>query len=229
MSRRDAGHATDLLSEHALGMLRGAELRRVERHLRQCATCREELASWQQVADSLAYAPPPVEPSEELRERILGIGPAPAAERSLMRRLAPAWAALGVAALAVSVGFNVALWQRAGAAEALVAESRAVRLVPTADAAGASARLVPTADARRATLVAQGLPPLPPDRQYQLWLIKDGVRVSGGVFSVSPDGRAKVAVRAPMPLATYTGFGVTIEPAGGSPGPTGPRVLAGTS
>jgi anti-sigma-K factor RskA len=68
------------------------------------------------------------------------------------------------------------------------------------------------------------LEPLGPDQQYQLWLIKDG-RISGGVFDVGDDGYGSLTVRAPDPLDSYT-FGVTVEPAGGSPGPTGPRVLA---
>jgi anti-sigma-K factor RskA len=98
--------------------------------------------------------------------------------------------------------------------------------VGTQAAPGASARLVPSFDGRHGRLYVQGLPQLTSERQYQLWLIKDGARVNGGVFSVGPTGEGVLYVDAPVPLATYTGFGVTVEPAGGSPGPTGPRVLA---
>jgi anti-sigma-K factor RskA len=34
-----------------------------------------------------------------------------------------------------------------------------------------------------------------------------------------------VQVVAPQPLDTYSALGITIEPAGGSPAPTGPKVL----
>jgi anti-sigma-K factor RskA len=78
---------------------------------------------------------------------------------------------------------------------------------------------------RIGTLIADHLEPLSPDQQYQLWLIENGDRLDGGVFDVGDDGYGSLTVRAPEPLDSYA-FGVTIEPAGGSPGPTGPRVLA---
>jgi anti-sigma-K factor RskA len=83
----------------------------------------------------------------------------------------------------------------------------------------------PAADS--ALLVASRLPPLPPDRAYQLWLVRDGQRVSGGVFRVDPEGYGWLKVRAPQALASYTRVGITVEPLGGSPGPTGARVLGG--
>jgi anti-sigma-K factor RskA len=58
-----------------------------------------------------------------------------------------------------------------------------------------------------------------------LWLIQDGQRTSGGVFSVSDEGYGSLWISSPEPLATYSAFGITIEPAGGSPGPTGDKVL----
>ena len=226
MSKRAAQHVADLLPDRALGCLSSRDLRRVERHLRSCAACRSELDSWLAVTDQLAFAPAPVEPSPELRERILA-RPLPAAGRRARAtpRLVLAWSALGLALIA-SAGLNLALWRRARAAETLYAEARTVRMVATQAAPGASGRLVPSIDGRHARLLVQGLPLLPAERQYQLWLVKDGARVSGGVFSVSAKGSAVLAVEAPVPLATYTGFGVTVEPAGGSAGPTGQRVLA---
>jgi anti-sigma-K factor RskA len=74
-------------------------------------------------------------------------------------------------------------------------------------------------------LVVDHLPPLDPAHQYQLWLIQDGQRTSGAVFSVNPEGYGSVWVSSPQPLANYSAFGVSIEPAGGSLAPTGARVL----
>jgi anti-sigma-K factor RskA len=65
---------------------------------------------------------------------------------------------------------------------------------------------------------------------YQVWLIQpDGHRTSGGLFHPEP-GQPFVSVVIPSerPFSDFTGLGVTIEPAGGSPAPTGVRVL-GTS
>jgi len=76
-------------------------------------------------------------------------------------------------------------------------------------------------------LMAQNLPDLDKDHQYQLWLIRDGQRTSGGVFSLSDANEGRLQVFAPGSLLFYDSFGVTIEPAGGSPDPTGEKVLGG--
>jgi len=229
MSRRDLEHVADLLAEHSLGVLRGAELRRVERHLRHCAACGSELAAWQEVADQLACVPAPVQPPPALIGRILDRLPAPAALHAGGRlrgvRLSPGWAALVLVALLASIGANIALWLRTESAEGLLTDPSAVHMVATQAALGAGGRLVPSMNSGRATLLVEGLPGLPPGSQYQLWLIRDGARTSGGVFSVDREGCAVLFVNPPAPLSTYSGFGITVEPAGGSPGPTGVRVL----
>jgi anti-sigma-K factor RskA len=71
-----------------------------------------------------------------------------------------------------------------------------------------------------------GLTPLPSNQIYQAWLVHpDGARTSAGLLE--PDAESNFAVlviEAPTPLSDFAGFGMTIEPAGGSPGPTGPKV-----
>jgi anti-sigma-K factor RskA len=71
------------------------------------------------------------------------------------------------------------------------------------------------------------MPQLQPDQTYQVWLIDaEGKRKSGGVFtadSVSPF--TSTPVNLTEKITSYTGLGVTIEPAGGSPQPTGERVF----
>jgi anti-sigma-K factor RskA len=80
----------------------------------------------------------------------------------------------------------------------------------------------------RAQLSVAGLPALPPDQQYQLWFIQpDQMRVSGGVFRVTAAGTAVVDILLPADYRTYQRVGITVEPAGGSPTPTGPNVLMG--
>jgi anti-sigma-K factor RskA len=76
--------------------------------------------------------------------------------------------------------------------------------------------------------VVDSLPVLDVTHQYQLWLIKDGKRTSGGVFSVSQAGYGALAISSPQPLKEFAAFGITIEPAGGSPGPTGDKVMGGS-
>lgn len=69
---------------------------------------------------------------------------------------------------------------------------------------------------------------LPADKVYQLWLIRDGQRTSGGTFTVDANGRGQVPIHPPLPIREYQSMGVTVEPTGGSPGPTGARVLRGS-
>jgi anti-sigma-K factor RskA len=76
--------------------------------------------------------------------------------------------------------------------------------------------------------VVSGLPPLPPDRSYQLWLAQaDHTWASAGVFRVNARGEAVVLASLSGALSAYYGCGITEEPARGSPAPTGPRVLTG--
>lgn len=73
-------------------------------------------------------------------------------------------------------------------------------------------------------LVVRDLPPLV-GGSYQLWLIKDGKRTDGGVFNTDAMGSHQLSIQAPIPLNSYQAFGITIEPDGGSPGPTGNKVM----
>ncbi len=77
-----------------------------------------------------------------------------------------------------------------------------------------------------ALLVIFGLPPVTGDKTYQLWLITDSTRVSGGTFTTNERGYAMTAVEAPMPLKNFQSVGVTTEPKGGSTWPSGERVMA---
>ncbi len=226
MSRR-AEHMTDLLPEYALGLMRGSERRRAERHLRGCAGCRAELASWLAVTDGLAFAPRPVEPPPALKEKLFARLPAsaPGSRRLRAPRIAMSWAAAVLAVLVALAAVNVVLWRKLGIAQTVYAETLSVPMVGTEAAFGAAGSLVPSIDGRHAMLKVRGLPTLPSQRQYQLWLVKDGVRTNGGVFSVDRTGWAVLVLSPPHRLSTYTAFGVTVEPRGGSPGPTGPRVL----
>ncbi len=96
-----------------------------------------------------------------------------------------------------------------------------------APAPEAIAMLALSPDRPEAFLVVDDLPPLPAGKIYQVWLIRDGQRESGGLFDVEPDGENVIVVRSQQPLANYQAVEVTVEPAGGSPSPTSPRVMGG--
>ncbi len=61
------------------------------------------------------------------------------------------------------------------------------------------------------------LPEPPPDKQYQLWAIVDGVPKSMGVFDIKID--STILQEVPF-VANVSAFAVTLEQKGGSPTPT---------
>ena len=78
-----------------------------------------------------------------------------------------------------------------------------------------------------AVLNVWGLETLSNEQDYQVWLIEpDQSRISGGVFQ-SSDQAAYVSfvIESPTTFESFIGLGVTIEPSGGSSGPTGPRIF----
>jgi len=76
---------------------------------------------------------------------------------------------------------------------------------------------------------AEQLPALPAQKTYQLWLVPtDGAPISAGIFQSEDSVRALLSGQVPA-NTTPKAFAVTVEPAGGVPQPTGPKVLLGAS
>jgi anti-sigma-K factor RskA len=233
----------ELLPAYALGSLDENEASRVAQHLDICVECRAELLSYQAVVDRLALATPDAMPPARLKQQILGqlqtprLEPAIEPHRSwgqrivdLFQRTAPAWGLASLALVVLLVLSNLWWWQRADREGPMVTSGgmQVVAMVGTDAAPAAVGTLVISGDGEYGTLVVDGLPALAPDYQYQLWLIRDGQRTSGGVFSVNPEGYGALWISSPEPLSSYPAFGITIEPEDGSPGPTGDKVLGGS-
>ncbi len=101
-------------------------------------------------------------------------------------------------------------------------------LAGTEVASRAAGRLYGGHDEDAFVVVTYDMPALPPNHVYQLWLIDSaGGRASGGTFTVDPRGRGWLFGHSPQPLGQYQAVGVTVEPLGGSPAPTGARMLGG--
>ncbi|HFD39493.1 MAG TPA: hypothetical protein ENJ31_06555 [Anaerolineae bacterium] len=235
-------HVTDLLAAYALGSLDAEEAAQVAGHLSDCPLCRAELAAFEAVADHLALAAPEATPPPALKRRILGQIQTPRREpvgqprRTWWQRLAdrfpgvsPAWGAVSLVLAALLILSNVWWWQRTSRRPTEgPGKMQIVALVGTEAAPEAEGTLVISEDGEYGALVVDGLPPLDAAHQYQLWLIHDEQRTSGGVFSVNPEGYGTLWISSPDPLSSYSAFGITVEPAGGSPGPTGDKVLGGS-
>jgi anti-sigma factor ChrR (cupin superfamily) len=95
---------------YALGALDEAQAATLEDHLRDCPVCRREVDELRAAADELDFAPPPVEPSPELRRRLLGnLVPRGA---TLLRRAEGEWAPTGVDGVDLRVLFADAAQDR---------------------------------------------------------------------------------------------------------------------
>jgi anti-sigma-K factor RskA len=238
MNERPHTELIDLIPPYALGILNEEEREQVTRHLKTCATCRDELAAYESITDSMAMAVPPEMPPPDLKQKLKGRIPQKTYQAmeetsqpmwkqrlTTWRRRLPdglRWQPAFVFVIIVVVFLVGAffIWQ-----QAIVPSNRQIELTATDTAPNASGIIEITNDGREATLTVSGLPVLTQENQYQLWLIQDGQRVSGAVFSVNENGTANVPIDSGRPLIEYGAFGITIEPAGGSPGPTGDRVL----
>jgi anti-sigma-K factor RskA len=127
-----------------------------------------------------------------------------------------------LAALEASVG------AQAGVLRVLAApRPRVATLAPKTDVPMQGRVLVDPATGAAAALLA-GLDPALAGRVYELWTIRGSEAPEpAGLLTVAPDGTAWTRVERLSRPDAVTAFAVSIEPAGGSPSPTGPIVLVG--
>ena len=196
----------DLIAPVALGAAEPQEIARVEAHAAECAVCREELASLRSAAGVLAVAVPQRDPSPDLKASLMRTVCAEAAERAdaaeeagaprtSPRRSPLRWIGLHpwpvvavVACLALGLlGWNIAL--QAGSDGSPDVTTLAITGTP--DAPGVTGRIVYVPGEDTAVVNLSGLPPLEPEDAYQLWIIRDGVPRSAGLFESTGPAEAQ--------------------------------------
>lgn len=239
MSSEEVNHVLDELPAFVLGILTDEETNHIVEHLAECDTCQAELTRLQQVVEDLPLAlsqtTPPARVKEKVMQsvhspqpKIVPISPPSFWQRlvSPVRTLAPI---LGAAIIVVLAVVNLLLWRQLSLSNQQPGTPmQVIALANTQYAPGAQGTLIMNQPGDYGTLVVDKLAVLDPGHQYQVWLIKDGQRESGGLFSVNPDGYASQEIQAAKPLSQYDSLGITIEPFGGSPAPTGSKVLGGS-
>lgn len=229
-----------LTGAYVLDALADDERAEFEQHLAECAACTREVAELQATAARLGAAVA-VTPPESLRGDVLSrirhvrqLAPESGAVVALRRRWPLALAAVAAAAaavVAVVLGVRVAgLSDDLSRAESRVAELEQVdaelaRVLVAPDARVVTGgrddggSVVVSQRLGRVAFVPSGLPAPAAGRVYQLWLIgPDDVQSAGLLPST---GRPVVVELTPDAAQ----FGVTVEPAGGSPQPTTEPVL----
>ena len=235
-------HVYDQIPAYALGCLDDGESQTVATHMASCAECQAALFDYQEVVGQMAYTVPQVDPPASLKAALMAqiqagqpASPAPMPRKSwretlwdFFPRLTPAWAVASLALIGFLVISNLFLWNQVRDLRLRQDESMVVvALNGTEMTPQSSGSIVISRDGKYGTLVVDQLPVLDESQQYQLWLIKDGQRTSGGAFSVNKHGYGSMEIWSRQPLGSYGSFGITIEPFGGSPGPTGDKVLGG--
>lgn len=219
-----------LAAAYALDALDDDERRVFEAHYPTCEFCRAEVAEFRATATALAAAVAAPAPSD-LKAKVMGevartrqVPPLPADRREPGRRSFRTLALVAAALVVVAVGGLTALRSlRSNPLEEVVAAPDAV----TVDLEGGvgTLRVVWSAERDQVALIGDGLQDPGEGKEYQLWLLgEDGSAAPEGVFSPE-DGR----LRAVLTVADQdsAGWGVTIEPEGGSEVPTDPLVYVG--
>lgn len=235
-----------------LDALEQGEAALLNMHLADCGDCAFERGRLARVVDLLPYGLPDVAPPAALERRLLsrieGLR-----RQTQPRRFSggwPAWApAAAAAALLMSVGVPVTgmLLERQGALQAsLEAANRrdsldraalaslaagsggALALHSTSIGGGAHGVFTTDPTSGQVVMVAYGLPAAPSGRVYQGWMHRGPERISIGVFAPLSIDAPVVVTLAGQPaslLRQVDGFGITLEPLGGSPRPTTPPVM----
>ena len=78
-----------------------------------------------------------------------------------------------------------------------------------------------------ALLSVVDLPPLPADKVYLVWLMKERAKYNAALFTVGSTGYGQTVIIPVAPFWEFEAAGITIEPAGGSVDPTGVNILKG--
>lgn len=103
-----------------------------------------------------------------------------------------------------------------------------VSLSPSREARGATGSVLYNARLGK-ILYSDTLSSPPPNKSYQLWLVPTtGDPISAGIVAPTAAPGSGTQIIATVPAGTSAkAFAVTVEPTGGSPQPTGPKILAG--
>ncbi|MGA9858506.1 MAG: anti-sigma factor [Solirubrobacteraceae bacterium] len=227
MSRTDGmgrdPHCGDDVAAYALGALDGAELDEFRAHLASCSICRDELASFESVVETLPLSSTRHRAPVDLRRRVMravedearAAAPAPSPRRRTPGRwnLRPALAFAAAAVIAVAVVIGVS----SGGSS----PSRIIHAQVTGPGR-AELRL----NGGHAELIVNGLPAPPSGHIYEVWLKRGSSAPSPtkALFSVTASGQGDVDV--PGNLKGVSLVMVTPEPAGGSTVPTHSPVIS---
>lgn len=237
MTTHDVHH---LAAAYALNALDPEERREFEAHYPTCSICVDEVTSFRIVAAHLAEGVQ-AQPPEELKTKIMGevlqtrqmspLVPEPLVDLSERRR-ADRGQHGGAGQRLILVGAAAALVLIAGLAFFGFRTSDTERVLAAPDAVvtvlegeSGSVTVVWSDELDQVAIIGNGMPETGPNAELALWFVRaDGVSAAG-LFD-SDDGVVRTVLD--VDDAEVSGWGITIEPNGGSPQPTSDILFVGT-
>jgi anti-sigma-K factor RskA len=241
----------EMIPARALSALDAAEARALNDHLSDCAECRMELEEWEATAAAMAVSAKPMEPSPEVRERLLNeirkelSVPQVIPFRSATRNIWTSFGSLGAIAAVILVTVLIVgliiVWRENLAIREQLAQSqeflqlvntpgsRVAELKGTDVGRGATAKLVFDNNGR-AMLMAAKLPNVPEGKAYQLWfIVGKNPPMPGKTFVPDSGGQGTLKDQVPHAALDSAVFAITVEPAGGVSAPTGAIYLVSSA
>jgi anti-sigma-K factor RskA len=214
---RDCGHDA---GAYVLGALEPEEVRRFREHLKDCPSCKKEVASLGSVVEALPMAAPQLAVNRALRRRVMAdVRAARRATRHEGRRSGTAGARRGARVAVAAAAAAVAAGAIVAGVELASSSSGRTRVVRASVTPGSASALVQVKDGH-AVLVVRRMPAPPAGDIYEVWLKRSsGAPIpTSALFSVTSSGAADVGV--PGSMAGIRAVLVTPEHFGGSPRPT---------
>lgn len=231
---------------YALDALDERERMAFEAHYPSCEVCRADVVAFRATLTQVAAAQSTVPPAS-MKARVMAevaqtrqLSPllpdrvSDLAERRRRRQrtvgsvlAAAAAIVLFVAGVAVLRGGDESPTYATALAEVMESpDAKLVTLAAGDSSVAGTVKVAFSADGERAVLIGDGLAAAPDGSAYELWLIAGGVPQPMNVLQQTDDGTLRAVVDiADAPEA----WGVTIEPEGGSPAPTGEILFLGTA
>lgn len=222
---------------YVLGALSDEEHTRFVRHLMECHVCRDEVDRLERAVHALPRSVTPLDAPASLRAAVMDsvhadLGEAPD-RPGLVARVRERFGAAGglrlrVASLSAAAMLLVGLIGGFGLSR-LLDDGSGERVVTAkfdnSRVASGSGSLVIGGNSHDAggTLRVHGMPSLPGNETYQVWLQRNGETIPKALFNVGEDGTGLTAVDGKLDDADAVM--VTREASGGARSPTGKPVL----
>jgi len=246
------------LDLYALGALDGEEKQTFEAHLRSCPACRRELAAARERTTLLGLAAPAAAPRPQakaaLMDKVRAEHRSPATQMAPLKAAKKRWGlrfSLGFGLATAVLAFATFELAKQDLDRGRQLKKMQAQLSQDTTAMQAMGQVTAAPDSAMVTLLQQPggppgqahvmynarmgmgvysgqLAPVPAGKSYQLWLVPaSGNPISAGLVEANQQNGAMVMHLTPGLVAKA--FAVTIEPQGGAPQPTGPKVLVGVA